>query len=238
MTDPEFGAVAGEQLTLNVQLRDEATLDNFKTLQGVEPLVASLESVVAGGDETSLFIHGPSDSGRTHLLQAACHACTGRALYLPLQDFARHGADQVLQGAETLDLVAIDDLHTIAGQKAWEQGLFSLFNAARTGGCRLLFAADGAPSTLGIQLPDLRSRLEWGAIFRLPSLSDEEKRLIFEFRAERRGLRLGPDTIDYVFRRAPRGLNSLMALLEQLDRASLKEKRGLSIPFVREALGW
>ena len=237
-TDSGRGAAAGRQLTLNVRLRDEATLGNFLPLPGLEPLLAALAGLAGGDGDSSLFLHGPADSGRTHLLQAACHACGGSALYLPLREMAAYPAGQVLQDAQSLALVAVDDLQAVAGDRDWELALFNLFNAAQAGGSRLVFAADGAPATLGVALADLRSRLEWGAVFRLPSLSDEQKRAIFEFRASRRGLRLGPETVDYLFRRAPRDLNSLMNLLETLDRASLTEQRALSIPFVREALGW
>ena len=237
-TDRGRGAAVGPQLTLNVRLRDEATLDNFLCLPGLEPLLASMRAIAAGDSEPSLLLHGPADSGRTHLLQAACHASKGSALYLPLHEMKTYPAAEVLQDTQSLALVAIDDLQAIAGDRDWEIALFNLFNEALAGGCRLVFAADGAPSTLGVALADLRSRLEWGAVFRLPSLSDEEKRAIFEFRATRRGLRLGTETVDYLFRRAPRDLASLMQLLETLDRASLTEQRALSVPFVRDALGW
>lgn len=237
-TDHGQGAAAGRQLTLNVHLRDEATLDTFLCLPAMEPLLSSIRAIATGDSEPSLLLHGPADSGRTHLLQAACHACEGSALYLPLKEMKAYPAGEVLQDAQSLVLVAVDDLQAIAGDRDWELALFNLFNEALAGGCRLVFAADGAPSTLGIALADLRSRLEWGAIFRLPSLGDEEKRAIFEFRAARRGLRLGAETVDYLFRRAPRDLTSLMQLLETLDRASLTEQRALSVPFVRDALDW
>ena len=200
--------------------------------------MASLQGLSGGDSDSSMFLHGPAGSGRTHLLQAACHACDGSALYLPLGELQAYPAAQVLQDAQSLALVAMDDLQAVAGDREWERALFNLFNEAVAGACRLVFAADGAPSTLGVVLADLRSRLEWGAVFRLPSLSDEQKRAIFEFRAARRGLPLSPETVDYLFRRAPRDLNSLMQILEMLDRASLTEQRALSIPFVREALGW
>jgi DnaA family protein len=33
-------------------------------------------------------------------------------------------------------------------------------------------------------------------------------------------------------------MDQLLQVLETLDKASLAEKRALSIPFVKEALGW
>ena len=42
----------------------------------------------------------------------------------------------------------------------------------------------------------------------------------------------------YIVNRAPRRLGALLQLLDQLDAASLAEKRSLSIPFVKQQLGW
>ena len=42
----------------------------------------------------------------------------------------------------------------------------------------------------------------------------------------------------YIVTRAPRSLEHLLELLDTLDKASLAEQRALSIPFVKQALGW
>ena len=73
---------------------------------------------------------------------------------------------------------------------------------------------------------------------RLREASDEEKAAILTFRARRRGMALPPGVAAYIVSRAPRALHDLLALLDDLDRASLVRKRPLSIPFVRETMGW
>ena len=52
------------------------------------------------------------------------------------------------------------------------------------------------------------------------------------------GLQLPPEVANYIVNRAPRGLGDLLQLLERLDRASLVEKRPLSIPLVKRTMGW
>jgi DnaA family protein len=42
----------------------------------------------------------------------------------------------------------------------------------------------------------------------------------------------------YISDRGPRTLVDLLDLLDQLDTASLIEKRALSIPFVKKTLSW
>jgi DnaA family protein len=86
-------------------------------------------------------------------------------------------------------------------------------------------------------LPDLKSRLGWGPVFQLATLSDRDKQAALQMRARRRGLELGNEVAEYLLRRCPRDMDSLFSLLNQLDRASLVAQRRLTIPFVRELLG-
>jgi len=49
---------------------------------------------------------------------------------------------------------------------------------------------------------------------------------------------MGSDVAAYIVHRARRGMDELLGLLDTLDRASLAEQRSLSIPFVKNTLGW
>ena len=229
---------AQNQLTLNVGLRDDATLENFLLLPALEPMMATLTQQLQPGAEQFVFLHGAADTGKSHLLQASCHRASGNALYLPLADLMTYAPEQVLDGIDTLELVCIDDVHLVAGQQHWEHALFHAFNRARQSGCAWLLAADAAPRNLDITLADLQSRLGWGGVFRLPSLDDESRIAVLQFRAERRGLTLSTDVANYIVTRAPRALSELIAVLDTLDQASLAEQRALSIPFVKQSLGW
>ena len=72
-------------------------------------------------------------------MQAACAQAgvAGKATaYLPLA-VVRGDGPAILDGFERLDLVALDDLDAIAGDDAWEFGLFTLFNGLIEHGGRL-----------------------------------------------------------------------------------------------------
>ena len=229
-------AMPEAQLGLPVQLRDEATLDNFCFAARLLPLRQLLQ---APGGELSLYVHGPSGSGRSHLLQAACQSRpSGASLYLPLAQLSAMSPTSVLEGIETLSLVCLDDLQAVAGDRDWEQALFVLVNRARETGCLLVVSADTAPAQLGIQLPDLASRLAWSTVFQLRHASDEEKQEILQYRAARRGMQLEDDAARFILARAPRGMSDLMAVLETLDRDSIAMQRSLTIPFIKQRLGW
>lgn len=226
------------QLPLAVQLRDDATLDNFLVQARVQPLVDALTAQLGERGEPLVYLFGAAGSGKSHLLQACCRDDGANSLYLPMADLREFEPAEVLQGVEQSKRLCIDDLDAIVGDPAWELAIFRLFNAARERACRLVFAASSAPRALQVQLPDLASRLGWGLVFQLPRSTDADRQAILRFRADRRGLALREEVAAYIVNRAPRDNAQLLAVLDVLDRASLQEQRGLSIPFVRQALGW
>jgi DnaA-homolog protein len=230
---------APAQLPLGVGLRDDATFASF--LPGANAsLVDRLAHQLDASGEPFLYLWGAPGTGRTHLLQAACHAASGRdlrALYLPLQELG-HFPPLMLEEIERLDLVAIDDVDAVVGRRRWEEGLFHAFNRLRDAGKRLVMAADAPPRQLPVKLPDLASRLTWGVTFHVQGLDDNERLQALQLRARVRGMQLPDEVARYILHRGPRGLGELCEALAILDRASLSAQRKLTIPFVKQALGW
>ena len=184
-----------------------------------------------------IYLHGASGSGRTHLLLAACQAATAagrRAQYLPLATMSDHAA--ALRGVAGSELLALDDVGAIAGDHESEHALFDLYNRTWAEGAALLFAADAAPAQLGIELPDLRSRLGACTQFVLRPLDDDERRDVLRTRAAERGIELEDNVLDWLFARYARDLGALLDLLDRLDQASLAAQRRITIPFLREVL--
>lgn len=181
-----------------------------------------------------VYLSGASGSGRSHLLMAACQAAsaTGRRVqYLPLATLTDHAA--ALRGVAGSELLALDDLGAIAGDTEAEHALFDLYNRARAEGSALLFAADATPTQLGIELPDLRSRLGACTQFALKPLDDDERRAVLKAQAAARGIELDDGVLDWLFARYARDLGALLDLLDKLDQASLAAQRRITVPFLR-----
>lgn len=227
-----------QQLPLKVQLRDDATLDNFLALSDSQALVDALHCQPGDEGEPIIYLYGPPGSGKSHLLQAACHLGGAGTLYLPLSDLVQYSAAEVLQGAQHADRICIDDINAVLGIATWERELFNLINVARENGCRLVLSGLAAPRALPVALEDLRSRLSWGIVYRLHEGDDKDKAMILQFRADRRGIALPQAVANYIVSRAPRAMDALLEVLDRLDENSLVHKRSLSIPFVREIMGW
>jgi DnaA family protein len=225
------------QLPLALRLRPQQRLQDYEPGANGQVL-AALEQMLRAPGPAQLYLSGPRGVGKSHLLAGLCGAAESRGLsvaYVPLAD-AQQLHPSLLDGLETMDLLAIDDVQAIAGDPAWEAALFALYNRARDLGHYLAITADCGPAQLAIQLPDLRSRLAWGEAYRLQPLSDADKLNLLATQAQRRGLQLAPDVARYILEHAPRDLPSLLHLLERLDSAALAAQRRLTLPFVREQL--
>lgn len=228
------------QLPLGIRLRDDATFANYyaganAAAQGyVERACHAQESWV----ESFIWLWGKPGSGRSHLLQAACLQAEElgmRVLYLPLRECLEYGPE-VLDGVEYCNLLALDDVHMVAGRTSWEQALFHAFNRLRDAGGRLLVSADRSPREVVLDLPDLHSRFNLALVFHLQELDDDEKLRALQLRASRRGLFLSDEVGRFLLGRLTRSMDALFAALERLDQASLQAQRKLTIPFVKDVL--
>ncbi len=229
-------ATQSTQLPLGLRLRDAATFAAFEPGANGAAL-AWLQGRIGAGAERG-WLWGSAGSGRSHLLQAACHAAVDqglRAIYLPAAELLTDPA-AVLEGLERCRLVALDDLGDLAGHRVAELALFDLCNRLAEQGGLLLASASAAPLSHAWSLADLASRLAAAAVFRLRLLSDGDKLAALQRRARLRGLELPTATARFILSRADRRPEALFDLLDELDVASLVAQRRLTVPFVRKLL--
>lgn len=200
--------------------------------------LAAVRTIAEAGG-VPLLLHGSSGVGKSHLLQAAARAAhqAGRdAMYLPLSAYA-DSTPEVIEGFNHLQFIAIDECEAVWTRSDWAAALARLLDDRRSRGHDLLLASRIAPAAPEAHiLPDLRTRLAACAIFGLHPLNDAGRRDALQRHARMRGLGLNDDVADYLVRHLPRNLSSLMATLDDLDKASLSAQRRLTIPFVQQCL--
>ena len=197
-----------------------------------------LRAAARTSDSAWLYLAGVAGSGRTHLLIATCAAANDGghgAQYLSLAALRAPRADAI-RGFGGSELLAIDDVDAIAGDRDAEHALFDLYNRCRAEHATLLFAATAPPPPLGIGLPALVSRLSACTQIALKPLGEDERRTLLRERAQARGIELDDGVLDWLFARAKRDLASLFDMLDRVESESLAAKRRVTVPFLRGLL--
>lgn len=228
------------QLPLGIRLRDHATFNNFFVGDNRQLLLLlkQLSEHHSDGDATPLYLWGVAGSGKSHLMQAACHRAAESdeaALFLPLRDYQMF-TPEMFDALESMALVCLDDVDAIAGLREWEEAIFHLYNRMQQSGAQLIVSANCAPLQLPLSLPDLATRLGWGLIFQIAELDDDQKLAALQQRAQAIGMEMSDDVARYLFSHTRRDMHSLFTLLERLDRATLAAQRRLTIPFLKQFL--
>ncbi|MGH8274455.1 MAG: DnaA regulatory inactivator Hda [Gammaproteobacteria bacterium] len=198
----------------------------------------AVERLATGVREPVAFLHGPEGSGKTHLLKAAWRRSRERGVragYLPLGEAVMLDPELV-EGWGKLDFVALDDVGKIAGFELWERALFRIAEELRERAATLLVAARRPPDALGLELPDLASRLAWGPVYALAPLDDAGLAALAGHLAQARGLDLPDASAAWLVRRLPRDPASIVGAVSRLDEAALAAQRRLTIPFLRSVL--
>jgi len=227
------------QLALSVQLPDDETFASYhdKLNQGV---VKQLQSFLEQKSDLahSFYLFGLSSVGKSHLLHASsayaasqgkssvCLSCA-ELINLPVA---------VLDGLEQIDLICLDDIDLIAGNEQWQQAIFDLYNRVLEQNNYLLITGNESAQQLGISLPDLVSRLSWGFTEQIKPLDDDNKVLALQYRAGQRGLAVSDEAVRFLVNRSSRDMANLLDALDMLDKASIRELRTITIPFIKDIL--
>ena len=228
-----------QQLLLQIHLDDSTTFESFYVSDENQQVVNYIQSIVENDSDQFVYLWG-SGAGCSHLLQALCHQYHGKGLaaaYIPLTNVHQFTTD-IFSNLEQLALVCVDDIQQITGTQEWENALFILYNNLRERGVKLVVAATTGPRNLSISLTDLASRLQWGISYQVQPLNDEGKICALQLRARLRGFNLSAQVGEYILQRNERNIASLFEVLNRLDRGSLETKRKVTVPLVKQVMGW
>ena len=200
------------------------TYDNFVAGKNIELLTVLNNALSKSPSERCFYLWGEPGSGKSHLLRASVDKACGFGLS---SVYARGEVPQSAQVVAVDDVALLDDAAQIS--------LFELYNRLRETGGVLLVSGLAAPAKLTLR-DDLRTRLGWGLVYQVQTLSEEEKNLALQQHAKARGFTLPAEVVQYLLRHGRRDLPALLCVLDELDEHCLRLKRAASVPLLKEVM--
>lgn len=159
----------------------------------------------------ALVLYGPAGCGKTHLGQVMSRKAGEKA-------------------------VVIDDADTKVGNAKAEEDIFHLFSRAREGRLHILLTGSKAPREWGFALSDLRSRVLASPAVAVGAPDDQLRAVLLAKLFSDRQIFVGQDVVQFILSRAERSFAALGALVDDVDRAALAEKRAVTVPFIRDLM--
>ncbi|MEK8030095.1 DnaA regulatory inactivator Hda [Ideonella sp. DXS29W] len=216
-----------KQIPLPIGVDAEPDFDNFVAGDNAAAVDALRRLVIPS---PPVYLWGPAGAGKTHLLAALARQLRAEGARVGWFD-----AETPLpwEFDEGWWLVVIDGAERLDAER--QHAAFALFVESATHGAQMAAAGRLPPVDLPVR-DDLRTRLGWGQVHAIKPLTEAGTRAALRREADRRGIFLSDDVMDYLLTRFARDLGSLMTLLGQLDRFSLAERRAVTVPLLKKMI--
>jgi chromosomal replication initiator protein len=227
------------------------TLDRFVTGPGNQ-LAHSTAAVVAerpGEAYNPFYVYGAAGLGKTHLLQGVVHAAAGRygdgqCLYVSCRTFVSDAirAMEDGRGGElrerygTVALLALDDVHLLAGRERSEEEFFHILNLLLASQRQVVLAADRLPSEVPGLQERLVSRLSAGLVVALDAPCLETRMAIVRDKANLLAIDLPAEVIRLVVERYESDVRWLAEALVRIDALSKFESGPITVELAKRAL--
>ncbi len=228
------------QLPLWSPKANPSRFENFEVYEKSSnfALLQSLQGYIRNPETTPFYIHGETGSGKTHLLHSAAHLIREMGdksvIYCDCKS-ASMSPEMLLSDFNATSFL-LDNIDYWVQNNQGEQSLFRIVEQAKSSHFRLILTAQQSPRNCQFDLADLISRLNSGVVFQLETLDEAGKIKALQQNIKARNLPIDEKVLHYLLTHFARDNHSLFSALDKLDRASMIEKRKLTIPFVQKVL--
>ena len=198
------------------------------------------------GTYSPLVVHGPTGTGKTHLLEGVCSAFRkahprARTVYLSAEQFTGQfmealrgsGMPSFRRKYRDLDLLAIDDLQFFKDKRATVGELQHTIDTLARGGKQVVLAADRPPSALKSLGPELVARLSGGMVARLEPADYEARCGIVRQFATRLDVSIPRDVEAYIATHFTTQSRELAGAVKRLKAMSLAHGRPITLCWPR-----
>ena len=186
-------------------------------------------------DFFALCIYGPEGCGKTHLANVFSNRVSLLTNYpykLPKIQAKNLKLEDVHELFKQNTCLIVEDLSTDINQEA----MFHLYNLYRNEGGNILFTSHEAPARLHFTLKDLQSRLNIVPSIEIKAPDDNLlSGLLIKLFMDRQ-INVSPEIISFILNNMQRSFSYARKIVEETDMLSLRLKRAVSIPLIKEAM--
>jgi len=239
--EPESGGAAGLSFEGNGELRlqPDYVFENFITgpCNRLAHAAAWAVGESPGRAYNPLFVHGLTGLGKSHLLQAICHAIKAkqprlRVSYISCGLFSDHFWEAVERGAlnqfrhryRHVDVLVIDDISMLAEKERSQEEFFHTFNALHQSQRQIVLSADCPPGGIPSLQDRLVSRFNSGLVAEMEPPCLETRMAILRNKARLRCVGIPEDVVQFVAGRVISNIRELEGAIMKLD--ALSQARG------------
>jgi chromosomal replication initiation ATPase DnaA len=173
-----------------------------------------------------VILAGPIGSGKSHI--ASIWAGRADARCVNMNAIAQLGEDRANWRSLLLEDAEVNGIN--------ETELFHVLNAKRAANATIIITSRSWPSSWGIELADLNSRLRAAQLVELGEPDDELlRKVLFKLFADRQ-LVVEPQLVDYLVVRMERSLEAAHKIVERLDSMALAQNRKITRHLAGEVL--
>ncbi|MDO4998560.1 MAG: chromosomal replication initiator protein DnaA [Neisseria sp.] len=240
-----------EQRVKDSNLLPEYTFENLVEGKGNHVAIAAAQAIVdaPGKSYNPFFLYGSTGLGKTHLVQAIAHDLLAKnpkakVCYLHSNEYVRHLMaafrnnmhDAFKQKYKQYDLLIVDDIQFLKSKERTMEEFFFLFNHFHDNGKQIILTCDVLPNKIEELDDRLKSRFSWGLTLELDPPEFEMRVAILQKKAEREGLNMDMDAIEYIAENIRASGRELEGALKRVSAASIIHRGKIDILRVKEAL--
>ena len=233
-------------------LNPDYTFDNFVTgpCNRLAHAAALAIADEPGRAYNPFFIHGSVGLGKTHLLQAICHAIRENrsditSHYISCETFINDFIEAVELGGlhrfrfryRHVDVLVIDDIQFLAERERSQEEFFHTFNTLHQSQRQIILSADCSPQEIPSLEERLISRFNSGLVALLDRPCLETRMAIIRKKAKLRCIEVPEEVVRLVAGRIDTNIRSLEGTLVKIDALSQTQSGAITLKVALEALG-
>lgn len=219
------------------------TPENRSATMAMEAILEDICSSRRERECNPVFVHGPSGTGKTHLVSAVMTVATQRrpdlvAMSVPAGDVERmlrleEEHPSAARDMKQADLLVLEDLQQLDTEAA--ASLAAILDARIARHRQTVLTATEGPGQLTSLPARLTSRMAQGLVLGLLPLSPLSRRLFLNKRAEQRKLSIRAELLDWIAAHVGGSARELDGALSRLDLLARTESAPLTVDMVAAA---